>query len=182
MVALVLSLGGLRRERAAGSAGFTLALPVGRVQMLATRAVTGLAEMTALTLIPALIIPTLSPVIAHQTYPILQAFRFGVLFMSWGAVWFGIGFMWSVLFAGEYTAAVVSLLTPFAYIVVYANVSGGGRRFLSANPFVFMSGMEHFTNGTSTLTGALPWIEIAVLAGVASALIAAAMWVSSRQS
>ncbi len=182
MIALVLSLGGLRRESAAGSAGFTLALPLGRVRMLGVRAVVGLAELAALALIPVLMIPLLSPVIARQSYPVVQSIRFSILFMSWGAVWFGIGFVWSVLFAGEFTAVAVSLLTPVAYIVVYARVSGDGRRFPAANPFAFMSGLEHFTNGTSTLTGPLPWIEIGVLVAAASILLAVATWISARQS
>ena len=182
MIALVLSLGGLRRESAAGSAGFTLALPVGRVQMLGVRAVMGLAELAALTLIPIVTIPALSPVIAHQSYPVVQSIRFSILFMGWGAVWFGIGFLWSVLFAGEFTAVAASLLTPVAYIVIYAKVSGDGRRFPVANPFAFMSGHELFTNGTSTLTGPLPWMGLAVLVGVACALLVAATWISVRQS
>ena len=182
VLALVLGLGGLQRERAAGTVGFTLALPVGRVRVLAVRAVTGLTEMAALALIPALIVPTLSPVIARHSYPMLQGLRFAVLFMSWGAVWFSIGFMWSVLFSGEYTAAVVSLLTPIAYMVVYANVSSGGRQFPSANPIAFMSGADAIANGGSMLLGPLPWTEIAVLACIATALFASAAAITARQS
>ena len=179
VVALILGLGGLQRERAAGTAVFTLALPSGRLQMILVRALTGLAEMATLALVPAIVVPALSPVIVGQGYPLSQAMRFAGLFMSWGAVWFAAGFFWSVLLAGDYTAAIVSLLTPVGYMIVLAR---DGSRIAIVNPFVFMSGLDRFTNGTSTLTGPLPWTSMAVLVGVAAGLLSAAMWITRRQS
>jgi len=183
MVALILGLGGLQRERAAGTAAFTLALPVNRVQLLGARAVVGVFELTALSLVPAALVPTLSPALVHQSYPLTQCLHFAALFMSWGVVWFAAGFLWSILFTGDYTAAGVSVLTPFAYMVVYANVSRGGLRFPSANPFAFMSGdidLGGFSRGL--LTRPLPWVTIAVLGLVTTALLAAAWRLTERQN
>jgi ABC-2 type transport system permease protein len=183
MVALILGLGGLQRERAAGTAPFTLALPVNRLQLLGARAVVGVFELTALALVPAALVPSLSPVLVHQSYPVTQCLHFAALFMSWGVVWFGVGFLWSVLLKGEYTAAVASVLTPWAYMVAYANVSRGGLSFPSANPFAFMSGdidLGGFSRGL--LARPLPWAAIAVLGLVTLALLAAAWRLTERQN
>jgi hypothetical protein len=47
VLVLTLGLGGLLPERARGTSGFTLALPVSRFRLVATRAMVGLAELTA---------------------------------------------------------------------------------------------------------------------------------------
>jgi hypothetical protein len=177
--ALLLGLGGLQRERAGGTVGFTLALPVGRLRLLAVRAIVGLLEMTIVALVPAATIPWLSPMIVHHAYPVLQSLTFACLFLSWGVVWFGIGLTWSVIFSGEYTAVVASLLTPVVYMIVFAR---DGSRIALMNPFVFMSGFEHLAGRTSTFVGPLPWFEIGVLASIAFALFASAAALTARQS
>lgn len=185
IVALIFGLGGLQRERAAGTAGFTLALPVSRAQLLGARALVGVLELSALVLTPAVIVPVLSPPLVHQAYPVSQCLKFAALFMSWGVVWFSTGFLWSILFSGDYTAPAAAILTPFAYLVVFANLSRGGLRFRYANPFAFMSGdmdadPRAFIMGLHT--GPLPWMTMAVLAIVALVLLAAASKVTKRQS
>jgi hypothetical protein len=57
----MLALGGLRREHAAGTAAFTLALPVSRMRLGAVRVATGWLQVGALACIPLLIVPALSP-------------------------------------------------------------------------------------------------------------------------
>jgi ABC-type transport system involved in multi-copper enzyme maturation permease subunit len=181
--ALVLSLGGLQRERAAGTAGFTLALPVTRSRLLIVRVATGLVELTAVALLPALIIPALSPPLLHQSYPFSQALGFTLLYMSWGTVWFGIGVLWSVLFAGEYTAAVLSMLTPFGYMIVYSNISQGGRRFLMANPMEFTSGLGGgFIRMGWMFIDFMPWPAIATLLAVGATLLVASTLIVRRQN
>jgi ABC-2 type transport system permease protein len=180
--ALVLSLGGLHRERAAGTAGFTLALPVSRVLLLVVRIATGILELAVVAVLPALIIPALSPAMLHQSYPVTQALGFAVLFMTWGVIWFAIGILWSVVFAGEYTAVALTLLTPFAYMIVYSKISLGGRLFPSANPFAFMSGMDIVAKPGWMFLGPLPWTAIATFAGVATTLLIASALITRRQS
>ena len=183
IIALVLGLGGLQRERASGSAPFTLALPVTRGQLVAARAVVGLLQLIVIALLPALIVPALSPVLARHGYPWSQTFQYAALFMSWGVVWFAIGVVWSVLFTAEFTAAALSLLTPFAYMVIYAQLSRGGRRFLAANPFEMMSGgLDHALGGRMLLTEPLPWPAVLVLAVIASVLLCGAWRVTVRQN
>jgi len=183
IIALVFGLGGLQRERALGTAAFTLALPVSRAQLVCARFVIGLVELTAIVMIPLVVVPTLSPVFVRQTYPWSQSVEYAALFMSWGVVWFAIGFTWSALFAGEFTAASASILSPFGYLVIYANVSQGGRRFLAANPFAMMSGdLDLQFNGRQLLTGHPPWLPMFVLVLVVAALLVCVWRVTVRQN
>jgi ABC-type transport system involved in multi-copper enzyme maturation permease subunit len=183
VVALVLGLGGLQRERAAGTSPFTLALPVGRGRLVGTRFFVGLFELLALAIIPIVVVPFLSPVLVHQSYPALQSVRYAALFASWGVVWFAIAFLWSVTFRGEFTAAAVAILSPFAYMIVYANVSRGGRRFFAANPAAMMSGgLDQHLGGRMLLVDPLPWSAMLALAVVAVALLFGAWRITVRQS
>src|SRR5689334_17162028 len=78
VVVLLLGMGGLGRERAYGTSGFTLTLPVSRWRLTATRATVGLAESTVIAFLPAILLPLLSPLV-NETYPWSQAFHFAVL-------------------------------------------------------------------------------------------------------
>src|SRR3954464_9280030 len=79
IAAVILGLGGLLREDAAGSSGFTLSLPVSRRSHVLTRAAVGAIEAIALGFIPMLIVAILSPLI-HCSYPPSQALMFGAMF------------------------------------------------------------------------------------------------------
>ena len=65
IVAVMLGLGGLQRERAAGTTSYTLALPVSRLR-LATRVAVGWIEVAAFASIPVLVVPWMS---SHTSRP-----------------------------------------------------------------------------------------------------------------
>lgn len=182
VIALILGLGGLRREGAYATAAFTLALPVSRFQLLTTRFLVGLMELVALALIPAVLLPALSPILAHHSYPVSAPLQFGLLYLSWGAIWLAVGVLWSTVLAGEYAAAIASILTPFVYLIVVANVSQGGRRFTWLNPFVFMSGIEHLQPNAGLFVDPLPWTTLLVLGGASVAMWSVAVVITDRQS
>ena len=180
VIALVLGLGGLQRERTAATAAFTLSLPVSRGQFVGARVCVGLLELAVVALVPLVVVPMFSPVLVGQTYPWIQSLRYAALFMTWGVVWFAIGFVWSVLFAGEFTAAAAALLSPWVYLIVYSAASQGGQRFQSANPFAMMSGeLNREFNGRQLLTP-LPWAPMLVLAVVTAALLFGAWRITAR--
>lgn len=182
IIALLLGLGGLQHERSSGTAPFTLALPVSRGRLLAARVGVGLLQLCAVALIPVVMIPSLSPALARHTYPWSQSVQYAALFMSWGVVWFAAAVLWSALVAGEFTAAVMSMLSPFAYMVVYG-ASGGDGRFPAANPFAMMSGaLDRGLGGRMLLTERLPWPEMLVLAVVAAAMLFGAWRLTIRQN
>ncbi len=114
---LLLGMGGLGRERAYGTSAFTLALPVSRWRLTATRAVVGFAESTVVAFLPATLLPLLSPLV-NETWSWSQAVHFGVLWAFGGALIFTIGFVASVLFIGEYSAPMAAVAFLFAYSIV----------------------------------------------------------------
>jgi ABC-type transport system involved in multi-copper enzyme maturation permease subunit len=182
IIALLLGLGGLQRERSNGTAPFTLALPVARGQFIAARIGVGLLELCAIALIPVVIVPALSPVLVRQAYPWSQSLQYGVLFMSWGVVWFAVAMMWSVLLAGDFTAAVISMLSPFAYMIGYG-LARGDQRFPAANPFAMMSGeLDRGLGGRMLLIEPMPWAAMLVLAVAAAGLLFGAWRATVRQN
>ena len=108
IAAVLLGLGGLLREDALGSSGFSLSLPVSRRQHVLTRAAVGAAEAIVLGFIPLLIVAVLSPLI-QRSYPLSQALMFATMFVLAGLVFFALGFFLSHMLRGEYSAPVVAL-------------------------------------------------------------------------
>jgi hypothetical protein len=188
-IALLLGLGGLPRERAGRSAGFTLGLPIARRHLIATRATVGVSQLVLLALIPAFVLPTFSPSLAGQTYSFVPPLQFAVLYLSWGVVWFSLSVFWSTVFASDYTAAIVALLTPFIWmgaIVSASNLSSGVGRMPPMIPSMvpprFMSGEALIKPNFGVIVHPMPWLSIAFLLAVAAAIVIAATSVLDRQS
>jgi ABC-type transport system involved in multi-copper enzyme maturation permease subunit len=172
ILAMILGLGGLRREGPVGTSAFTLSLPVTRTRLLGVRAATGLLQVIVLSFLPAMLIPTLSPLLARQHYPEFQALQFGLLFMTWGAVAFGVGFLWSSLFAGEFTGTALCVISPVVYRILIST-SSALQNYPAFNYASFMSGMPYIQNSVRVLIDRpLPWTTFLVLAAVSTALIA----------
>jgi ABC-type transport system involved in multi-copper enzyme maturation permease subunit len=110
---LVLGMGGLLQERARGSVGFTLSLPVTRTRLVAMRAGVGLAETAALALMPALILLIVSPTV-HETCP-TSVLALSAQWAADGAALFALAFLLSTILAGPYAALIASLALLFAY-------------------------------------------------------------------
>jgi ABC-type transport system involved in multi-copper enzyme maturation permease subunit len=106
LLTIFLGLGGMLRERRHRTAIFTLALPVSRLQLVATQMGVGLSELAILSLLPALLIPSLS-LLVHQSYPLAQALHFSFLWFACGSIIFAAAFLLSVVLDGEYTAPLV---------------------------------------------------------------------------
>jgi hypothetical protein len=53
--------------------------------------------------------------LVREVYPSSQAWQFGLLWSVSGVFLFAIGFLASVFFAGEYTAAVVAVIAMLGY-------------------------------------------------------------------
>ena len=152
-------MGGLLRERALGTAPFTLALPVSRLRLVATRAGVGWIELVALALLAAPF--TASP---------LQSW---LLWVAGGSALYAFAFLASSVLAGEYTPFVVAWIAFFAHTTTtqYVRLMRPALR-----PYLFtlqeiMSRLRPFP----TL------LAVAVLAGVSCALLAAAALVTRRR-
>lgn len=116
ILTLLLGLGGLDRERSYGTTGHTLALPVSRWRLIAARGTAGIVETAVLAFLPASLVPALSPFIS-ESYPWRLALQFGALWTVGGILIFAMGFLASVLFAGEYSAAIAAIVLLFGYSI-----------------------------------------------------------------
>lgn len=116
---IFLGLGGLQRERANRTAGFTLGLPVSRLRVVGTQIAVGTIELAVLAALPAILIPSLSAA-SHRSYPFPVALHFSVLWFFGGLVIFAASFLLSVAIPGEYTAPVVCYLALVLHTFVAA--------------------------------------------------------------
>ena len=191
-MALLLGLGGLQRERSARTSPFTLALPLTRSRLVATRALVGVLELIVIAAIPVVLIPTLSPWIAGRPYPVEQAALHTSLFLAWGTVWYAVGLCWSIVLSGEFAPVIACVLTPIGYMIAMVNVArlfGGSAisdsaspAFAVANFMYFMSGIGQMSPPNSGLfAGPLPWTAFTSLACVTLSLVALAATVTARQ-
>ena len=179
----LLSMGGLLRERGRGTAALSLSLPVSRLRLLGVRAGLGLLQITALTFVPAILIPALSPIVA-ESYPISLALHFALLWTVCSSVVFAMAFLLSAVLAGEYTA----LLVSFMAILLYEGVTAASfhQRFQRFSLTWIMEGMRgaRAPDLRVIVTGLpepLPWATLFVFAAIAFALLATATRITQQQ-
>ena len=140
VVVLLLGMGGLLRERAYGTSGFTLTLPVSRWRLTATRAGVGLAESTVIAFLPAILLPLLSRLV-NEAYPWPQALHLAVLWAFGGAFVFTMGFLASALFNGEYSAPIAAVALLFAYSTI-TDLPGVERYVIDIHDFMKGTGAQ----------------------------------------
>lgn len=179
LLTLLLGVGGLLRERDYGTAGFTLTLPVSRLHLVSVRAAVGLLQVAALSFLPALVIPALSPLVG-QFYPWYQALQFALLWTTGGALIFTLGFLASSLFGGEYTAPVAALLGLLLYSVV-ADLPFLERYPLDIHDIMSGAGMPYFRPNASLLIGPFPWTTLAIILLIVLSLVALAGRITAVQ-
>jgi len=181
ILVMILGLGGLQRERPVGTAAFTLSLPVSRMRLLAVRAITGLVQIGALAFTPALLIPTLSPLIAHQSYAETQALQFGVLFLTWGSIAYSVGFLWSSLFGGEFTGTALCVISPVVYRVLLGSTTTF-QNYPAFNYATFMSGLPFIQSPVKVLIDKpLPLATLLTLSFIAASFIACVVRITQKQ-
>ena len=175
VAAVILGLGGLIREEALGSSGFSLALPVSRRAHVLTRAGVGAAEAAVLGFIPGLIVFALSPMI-DRSYPLSQALLFAGLLVLAGLVFHALGFFLSHVLRGEYTAPAVGMA---AIAVFYVLTKLPRLEFL--NVFDAMDGKRVLVGRTFYLGTEFPVAVILASLAVALGMVAlAVIHVNSR--
>ncbi|MFL5483191.1 MAG: ABC transporter permease subunit [Gemmatimonadaceae bacterium] len=165
IAAVLLGLGGLLREDAVGSSGFSLSLPVSRHQHVLTRAAVGAAEAILLGFIPLLIVAILSPLI-QRSFPLSQALMFATMFVLAGLVFFALGFFLSHLLRGEYSAPAVALAGIAAFYILTRL-----PRLGSLSVFDAMDGKKVLVDHTFLLGSEFPLVTIVVSLAIATFLI-----------
>ena len=158
--AVLLGLGGLTRESVQGNATFTLSLPVSRRRLHAVRILVAGAEVVALGLLPALLVPILSAVIG-EPYPAVQALSHGLLMVAAGLVIFAVSVFLSTTVPDEHTPLLVSVsAAALLYFMIDPYADGG-----AAEP-VWVRGLNlpRLMAGPADLAslGDVPWLGLGV--------------------
>jgi ABC-2 type transport system permease protein len=150
----LLAMGGLLREKAVGTAPFTLALPVSRARLMAVRISVVLAEAMALVIVPWAAMFLIDS-LAGKAHSLQQALFHIALLAGGGMVFVGTALLASSLVEGEYTAPVVTFGAVLAVSVV---LNGSSLHVYS--PMEFILGLEYSDRHTRLLTGPIPWLRI----------------------
>ncbi|HEY1494882.1 MAG TPA: hypothetical protein VGF49_10075 [Candidatus Solibacter sp.] len=171
----LLLMGGILREKAVGTATFTLALPVSRPRLMRIRIGMGLLQAAALAVIPSAAM-WITAITTGKVNDAGQPAFYLALLLGGGLVFFSMALLTSSLVEGEYTAPVVSFGVMLAMTVVLGE---GGLR--ESSPFGFINGLAYYDRHSGLLTGAIPWGHIAIYCAVSALLVAVSMLVVQRR-
>lgn len=177
VLVVVLGLGGLQRERAARTIGFSLALPVRRRDHVAAHAAVGLVEVAALALLPALLVPACAAAVGERV-ELAQALGFAALWLAIGAVMFAASVAISAVVRGDYAAMILALVALRVVPMALARVPVDGPWQLDR--VMNGRGMPYFDAATLRLIGLPGWIVLGAAAFTA-ALLAIAMRALARE-
>jgi len=160
LFAALIGTGGLLTQTSGGAALFTLSLPASRNELVRVRALTGLAELLVLAVVPSLLLPLLSPAVGER-YGMGDALVHSACFFIAGAVFFSLAFLLSTLFT--------DIWRPFL-IVLFLSMGLGifeqlFRDQLPIGIFRVMSAERYFQGG------GVPWIGLLGTAALSAAML-----------
>ena len=164
--AIVLGAGGLTPESVRGSAAFTLSLPVRRRRLAQVHLAVIAAELGILAVIPAAVLPVLSPLV-NNSYSPVEAVGRGLLLATAGLVVLGLVFAVSAMIESAYTPVVVC----FAILLAWGSVFGPYNEGL-AEPLGFrLVDLFRLTSGPPDFAwNAFPWMGVLLSLSVALTL------------
>ena len=157
--AVIIGTGGLLSQNAPARL-FTLSLPVSRERLLAARAATGLGQVLALALVPAMGIVAASPLIS-RSFPAFDALVYAVCAFAGYAFFFSVAFLFASMLSNVWAPAVLALCTGAA-LSMLDGITGGTGGF---SLLQMMHGESYFRGE------GLPWLMLLVSAGLSAALI-----------
>jgi hypothetical protein len=168
LFAAIIGTGGLLSQTAAARL-FTLSLPVSRERLLAARAAAGLSQMLVLTVVPALVIVLLSPLVS-RSYPLLDALAYALGAFAGCAVMFSLAFFLSSMFGNVWVPVVLTMCAG-AVLAALDQITGADRFSLL-----------RMIHGDSYFRGlGLPWAMLLVSVLASSALVYAGIRHFARQ-
>jgi ABC-2 type transport system permease protein len=160
LFAVLLGSGGLLSQGSGASALFTLSLPVSRRHLVSARAAMGLGELLALAVVPAVLIPVLSP-LAGQHYSFASAIVHGVSLFAAASVFFSLALLFSTAFDDVWRPLVMAC----GVAVMLAVLEQAVPAFWRFGIFRTMSGEIYFS------AGQLPWVGWLASAALTAALL-----------
>lgn len=170
LFAVLIGTGGVVTETARGSALFTLSLPVTRARLLTVRALAGLLELAALSYVPSLLVPLLSPA-NGESYPVGEALLYSSLNFVGGLVFYGFALLLSAVFTDQLKPIVIGVTATFALSLL--PVLHGV--FDEYNIYGVMSGRSYFEGGR------LPWGGLAASLALSGAMFLLALRITARR-
>lgn len=178
ILVILLGLGGLQRERAERTIGFSLALPVRRIDHVLARVTVGLGQLVVLAALPVLLVPACAAAVGEHV-AVGQAAQFAVLWLAVGGVAFAASVVVSVVVRGDYAALAVAMVILRVLPLVLASVPI--VRAWTVQPDRLMSGrgMSYFDARALQLI-AMPWPVITGALALAVGLLAIAARVTAR--
>lgn len=171
---VLLGMGGLVREKAAGTSSLTLSLPVSRARLLGVRIAVGVLEAITLGVVPWV---TIFLVCSAGGMPVLlrQVGFYVLLLVGGGLVYFAMAVLISSLVEGEYTAPAVT----FGLVFLATTLLDAWLRRL--NPWRLVTGDFYIDRNTYLLSGHFPWLDTLASLSVAALMLLVSVKVIQRQ-
>jgi ABC-type transport system involved in multi-copper enzyme maturation permease subunit len=170
VLSIVLGSGGLLQERARGTSGFTLALPVRKKNIVFTRAAIGYCGVLAMAIVPVIVVPAVSRYIG-QYYPVGQAARFAVLWAAGGALFYAFTFTLSHYCEGEHISVLLAIPSLMLYGVLLQLPWLVRFRMLDVFDVINGEDMPFFDETRHLLRDPLPWVTLVVMMAAAIAFV-----------
>ncbi|HTH54002.1 MAG TPA: hypothetical protein VL495_08635 [Edaphobacter sp.] len=170
ILSIILGSGGLLQERAHGTAGFTLALPVSRRRIVFTRAAIGYFGVLAIAAVPIVVVPVISRYVGEQ-YPVTQNVGFFFLWAGCGAVFYGVTFLLAHRLEGDYISVLLAIPSLMLYGVLLNLPWLSRLPMLNIFDIINGEGMPFFNEAQHLLVAPLPWLSLALMLTVCVALI-----------
>jgi ABC-2 type transport system permease protein len=172
ILAIILGSGGLPQEKAQGTSGFTLSLPVSRRTIVLTRAVIGYLGVLAIAAVPVLVVPLASHYVG-ELYPIGQSAGFFFLWAGCGAVFYGLSFLLAHRIESEYVAVLIAIPSLMLYGAALNLPWLAPLRFLDIFSILNGEDMPFFNKTSHLLVGPLPWVTLGMMLAISAAFAVA---------
>jgi ABC-type transport system involved in multi-copper enzyme maturation permease subunit len=168
ILSVILGSGGLLQEKAHGTSGFTLALPVSRRGIVFSRALVGYCGVIAIAIVPVLVVPLASHY-QGQVYAMEQTLKFALLWVGVGTVFYGFTFLLAHRMEGEYVSVLLAIPSLMLYGLLLQLPWLARFRMLDIFDIITGEEMPFFNHAQHLLTGPMPWLTL--LAVVAVSLV-----------
>jgi len=168
MLAIILGSGGLLQEKARGTSGFTLSLPVSRLRIVLTRAAMGYVGVLAIAAVPVAVVPLASRYVG-ESYPVGQCAGFFFLWAGAGAVFYGLTFLVAHRIESEPVAVLIAVPLLMLYGAVLKLPWLARLRMFDLFSILNGEQMPFFNEGQHRLVGPLPWLALGIMLAIGAA-------------
>lgn len=168
LFAVLLGSGGLRTDSV--GALYTLALPFSRRALMTTRAATGLVELFAVIMGPALLLAVLAPAIGEQ-YSVIEAVVHGVCVFAVATVFFGLTFWLATVFPDVWRPGLIACSVAMGLALCEMALAGA----LPVGLFQIARAESYFREAR------VPWLGALFALGAAGLMVHRAIVAVERQ-